>query len=200
MNTSLTTLFSKTERTYTGPELRPHFLLTELKLEGSGIGAFLGPCRVETAHLVDWEDRLANDRIEARRMVHFIGEFFGASLREGVLIQRLFMANVFDTLRERLEAQGKFGILRRDGDDLFVRDEHHEKGERKLSVSIVTASPVSQLLHAGINIDPSGAPVPAVGLAELGVSPEEWVPAILDRFAKEWKGMEWACVKVRPVV
>lgn len=198
MNTSLTTLFSKTERTYTGPELRPHFLLTELKLEGSGIGAFLGPCRVETAHLVDWEDRLANDRIEARRMVHFIGEFFGASLREGVLIQRLFMANVFDTIRERLEASGKFGILRRDGDDLFIRDSNG--GERKLSVSIVTASPVSQLLHAGINIDPAGAPVPAVGLAELGINPEEWVPALLDRFAKEWKGMEWACVKVRPVI
>lgn len=197
MNTSLTTFFSKTERTYTGPELRPHFLLTELKLEGSGIGAFIGPCRVETAHLVDWEDRLANDRIEAKKMVHFIGEFFGASLREGVLIQRLFMANAFDTLRERLEASGRFGALRRDGDDLFVKG---EKGERKLSVSIVTASPVSQLLHAGINIDPSGAPVPAIGLAELGINPDEWVPALLDRFAKEWKGMEWACVKVRPVV
>jgi hypothetical protein len=197
MNTSLTTLFSKTERPYTGPELRPHFLLTELELQGSGIGAFIGPCRVETAHLVDWEDRLANDRIEARKMVHFIGEFFGASLREGVLIQRLFMANVFDTLREKLDAQGKAGLLRREGDDLFFRS---PEAERKLSVSIVTASPVSQLLHSGINIDPTGAPVPAIGLTELGVNPEEWVPLVLDRFAKEWKGMEWACVKVRPVI
>jgi hypothetical protein len=197
MNSSLTTHFSRDERSYLGPELRPHFLLTELKIQGTAIAAFMGPCQVETGHLVDWEDRLANDRIEARRMVHFIGEFFGASLREGVLIQRIFMATVFDTLRERLESQGRFGVLRREGDDLYVKDSN---GERKLSVSIVTASPVSQLLHAGINIDPSGAPVPAIGLGELGVDPSEWIPAILDRFSQEWKGMEWACVKVRPVI
>lgn len=188
MNPSLTTLFSKTERPYTGPELRPHFLLTELGLKGSGIGAFIGPCRVETEHLVDWEDRLAQDRIEARRMVHFIGEFFGISLREGVLIQRLFMAVLLDTLKEKLGDR-----IRRSGDDLFVGDE-------KLSVSIVTASPVSLLLHTGINIDPAGAPVPAIGLEKLGIRPEEWVPQALERFSEEWKGMEWACVKVRPVI
>jgi hypothetical protein len=199
MNTSLTTIFSGAERAYTGPELRPHFLLTELKLEGSGIGAFIGPCRVETDHLVDWEDRLAHDRIEARQMVHFIGEFFGASLKEGVLIQRLFMATCFDTLREALDHQerGRGSLLRREGDDLFFRSEGQD---RKLSVSIVTASPVSQLLHAGINIDPAGAPVPAIGLLELGVDVNAWVSQVLNRFASEWKGMEWACVKVRPVI
>lgn len=194
---NLSTLFSKAERAYTGVELRPHFLLTELGLKGNAIGAFIGPCRVATEHLVDWEDRLAQDRIEARWMVHFIGEFFGAvSLREGVLIQRLFMSILCDEINARLLRSGAGELCRRDGDDLFVKG---PEGDRKLSVSIVTASAVSQLLHIGINIDPAGAPVPAIGLTELGIPPDEWVPAVLARFASEWEGIEWACVKVRPV-
>jgi hypothetical protein len=186
--------FSSGERPYTGVELRPHYLLTELGLKGPALGAFIGPCRVATEHLVDWEDRLARDRIEARSMVHFIGEFFGATLREGVLRQRLLMAQMAQSLNHRLEKRGDPALrLRREGDDLFVKD-------RKLSVSIVTASPVSQLLHAGINIDPAGAPVPAIGLAELGIAPEEFAREVLESFAAEWDSIEWACAKVRPVV
>jgi len=177
------------KRPYTGEQLRPHFLLTELGLKGSAMGAFVGPCLVKTEHLVDWEDRLAQDRIEAREMVHFIGEFFGMSLKEGVLLQRLFMAIAGDVLRERLNGE----IVNRSGDDLFVRD-------RKLSVSIVTASPVSLLLHTGINVDPAGAPVPAVGLAELGIDPRTWTLEVLKRFVAEHEGMDWACAKVRPVI
>ncbi|MCM2323241.1 MAG: DUF366 family protein [Oligoflexia bacterium] len=189
----MTTVFSKAERAYTGVELRPHFLLSELGLKGSGIGAFIGPCRVSTEHLVDWEDRLAADRIEARWMVHFIGEFFGTpALREGVLLQRLLMAILCDEVNARLLTVGA-SRCRREGDDLFV-------GDRKLSVSIVTASPVSLLLHIGINIDPAGAPVPALGLGELGILPDEWVPAVLGRMEEELRSVEWACAKVRPVL
>jgi hypothetical protein len=189
------TLLSKEDRAYTGAELRPHFLLTKLGLKGSGLAAFIGPCRVETENLVDWEDRLASDRIEARRMIHFLGEFFGSSLREGVLAQRLLMAIAL----ERLRAEGvRAGFeLSREGDDLFAVS---SGGKRKLSVSIVTASPVSQLLHAGINIEPEGAPVPAVGLAELGVQPERFAAGVLEAFASEWESLDWACAKVRPVV
>ncbi|OFZ21648.1 MAG: hypothetical protein A2X94_07815 [Bdellovibrionales bacterium GWB1_55_8] len=187
---SLEAHFSTKDRAYTGKELRPHFLLTELGLRGSGIGAFVGPCRVETEHLVDWEDRLAEDRIEAARMVHFIGEFFGMGLREGVLLQRLFMASLGDSLNVLLPEANR---LRREGDDLFV-------AERKLSVSIVTASPVSVLLHTGINVDPTGAPVPAIGLSELDVDPQSWAMTFLDGFAAEWASIQWACAKVRPVV
>jgi hypothetical protein len=190
----LSTLFSTQPRPYLGPELRPHFLLTELKLKGSALGAFIGPCNVKTEHLVDWEDRLASDRIEARSMVHFIGEFFGGTLREGVLIQRLLMATMAQALNDRLSGR-KGAQLRvlRDGDDLFV-------GHRKLSVSIVTASPVSLLLHAGINVDPEGAPVEAIGLDELEIDPVEWATEVLEAFSQEWASIDWACAKVRPVV
>ena len=190
-------IFSGEERPYTGVELRPHFLLEKLGLRGSGIGVFQGPCQVQTDHLVDWEDRLAHDRIEARRMLHFIGEFFGMSLNEGVLTQRFLMATIADVLNENRGRSGeKFRVHRR-GDDLFA-------DERKLSVSIVTASPVSILLHTGLNIDPSGAPVPAIGLSEMGLtnvdSAEDFVGRLEARFLEEWNDMKWACTKVRPVV
>lgn len=200
--TGLATTFSKTERPYTGVELRPHFLLTEMGLKGSALGAFIGPCRVQTEHLVDWEDRLANDRIEARWMVHFIGEFFGMGLKEGVFAQRLLMSLMGEVVNEHLLQSGRPASITRSGDDLFHRSAAAATvdQERKLSVSIVTASPVSLLLHAGINIDPEGAPVPAIGLHELGVLPDRWIPEVLERFAKEWEGIHWACAKVRPVI
>lgn len=192
----ITTRLLESELAYTGAELRPHFLLTELGLRGSALGAFLGPCEVKTDQLVDWEDRLAQDFIRAGKMVHFIGEFFGLSLSEGVLRQRLFMASLGQLVSESAAEQG--WRVRREGDDLMVH--RGSEPERKLSVSIVTASPVSQLLHVGINIDPSGAPVPAIGLAELGVDPRRFASEALSRFEAEWSSMVWACAKVRPVM
>jgi hypothetical protein len=197
----LATLHFKTstvERPYTGVELRPHFLLSELMLRGSGVGVFVGPCRVQTEHLVDWEDRLARDRIEARKMIHFIGEFFGMTLNEGVLTQRFFMATMMDVLNEMLRDLGKPGELYRTGDDLWLGADPETR--RKLSVSIVTATPVSALMHVGINIDPAGAPVPALGIAELGLKPEQVISRFEERFSKEWADMKWACTKVRPMV
>jgi hypothetical protein len=194
--------FSKTQLAYTGAELRPHFLLSQFNLKGPALAAFIGPCQVETEHLVDWEDRLAKDHIQAKAMVHFMGEFFGSTLKEGVLRQRLLMATMAQSINDRLGGRmGEFRVTR-EGDDLF------SKG-RKLSVSIVTASPVSMLLHAGINIDPAGAPVPAIGLSELGIAGgagdlplqlEQWIDEVLRSFANEWESIEWACAKVRPVM
>lgn len=179
---------SSKDREYTGVELRPHFLLQELELKGSGIGIFTGRCFVKTEHLVDWEDRLAEDRIEAKRMIHFIGEFFGMSLNEGVLTQRFLMGLIGEILNHDFGKK-----VTRKGDDLYSQ-------QRKLSVSIVTASPVSILLHTGINVDPDGAPVPAIGLRELAVEPEALITRVKERFLEEWSDMKWACTKVRPVV
>jgi hypothetical protein len=189
------TLFSEKERSYLGPELRPHFILSEFGLRGSAVVAFQGPCRVETDHLVDWEDRLEGDRIESRLMVHFLGEFFGITLREGVLLQRLLMAQMAERLGLHLRTQADESRRQvvRSGNDLYWV-------ERKLSVSIVTASPVSVVLHAGVNVDPTGAPVAAVGLNELGVDASDFARGILESFSREMTGVDWACAKVRPVV
>ena len=198
----LSILFSEKPRNYTGVELRPHFLLTEVGMKGSALGAFIGACEVKTEHLVDWEDRLAFDHISARQMVHLIGEFFGLPLREGVWIQRWMVAKLQEDLATRLKDSGSTARVRRDGDDIFISlpGSSPMKDERKLTVSIVTASPVSLLLHLGINIDPSGAPVPAVGFQELGIDASKWATSFLQSVKQEWDGIEWACAKVRPVV
>jgi hypothetical protein len=184
------TVFRSTESIpYTGPELRPHFILSRFRIEGSAIVAFRGPCRVETAHLVDWEDRLASDHIAAKEMVHFLGEFFGITLREGVWIQR----HLVQEAAARLRAKGL--EVSRDGDDLFLAG-------GKLSVSIVTASPVSVLLHLGINLDPEGAPVRAAGLAGvLGTADiNGFIDELLSSFEREWTSVNRATVKVKPVI
>ncbi|MBI3535102.1 MAG: DUF366 family protein [Deltaproteobacteria bacterium] len=186
--------FSNQELTYTGQELRPHFLFSHFDLKGSGICAFIGPCHVKTEHLVDWEDRKQGDFIKAKLMLHFLSEFFCMSLKEAVLLQRLFIAKIAEKLNF---SKSSSHMIIRSGNDLFIN-------ERKLSVSIVTSSPVSQLLHIGVNLDPEGAPVSAIGLFELGLSisqlKERFIPEILEDFAKEFEGASFACTKVRPVI
>jgi len=184
------TRFFEERRTYFGPELRPHFILSEYKIEDSALICFRGPCEVKTDHLVDWEDRLQNDFIRAKEMLHFLGEFFGISLKEGIWIQRLLVAEIHVRLLG-------FGLkVSRSGDDLFVN------GRQKLSVSIVTASPVSVLLHLGINIDPEGAPVEAAGLQQFlnSTQIQALVQTVLERFQQEYVSVHRASVKVRPVI
>jgi hypothetical protein len=181
--------FAEQSIPYSGPELRPHYLLSKFGIEGSLLAAFRGPCEVVTEHLVDWEDRLAKDCIRAREMLHFLGEFFGITLKEGIWIQRLIVSEIESILLRR-------GIaVIRDGDDLFIE-------KKKLSVSIVTASPVSVLLHLGINIDPAGAPVDAIGLSAILPASEvaPFAREVLERFRREFESVDRAAVKVRPVI
>ena len=191
MNPGLKTLLIEKTIAYTGAELTPHWILSQFKIQGSAVIAFRGPCEVKTSELVDWEDRISNDHIQAAEMMHFIGEFFGPTLREGVWMQRLFVGIVSEILRE------KFGVATtRTGDDLWVGE---GKARRKLSVSIVTSSVVSQLMHIGINVDPAGAPVPAVGLIELRVDASVLAREALTRFAQEMSSVWDATTKVMPV-
>ncbi|MBU6376082.1 MAG: DUF366 family protein [Bdellovibrionales bacterium] len=187
MSTTMKTQIIEAPLSYAGAELRPHFILSKFKIQGSALVAFVGPCDVKTEELVDWEDRLASDSIQAREMLHFLGEFFGPTLREGVWIQRVLMSIASDVLRQTFSVS-----VVREGDDLWISD-------RKMSVSIVTSSAVSQLLHVGINIDPTGAPVKAVGLAEFRIDPRIFATEVLARFSKEFESVHEACTKVRPV-
>ena len=171
---------------YTGAELRSHFVREQSGIAGDGVVAFAGACEVAGERLVDLEDREADDRIVAARMLHFIGEHFLAPLAEMNWRLRLLAQIVRDVVEEL--APG--ARLRREGDDLFL-------GERKLTVAIATATPVSRVFHLGVNIDPSGAPVPAVGLAELGIDPAALARLVLDRYAAECVSVLGAICKVR---
>ncbi len=177
-----------TELAYEGSTLRAHFAFRNFGILGNSAVAFVGPCEVSLENMVDWEDVRRADPIYSPRMLHVLVELFETPLKTAVCWQRLLVANFAELLRMRGVTQ-----LERHGDDLFV-------GKRKLSVSIATCSPVSALIHFGVNLETHGVPVPAVGLTELGVGE---IPALamefLQRLQTEWRGVERACCKVRPV-
>lgn len=187
---SLLTKFLDGKIPYTGAELAPHWIAARTGEFRSGVVAFRGPCQVATGEMVDLEDRFQNARIEAREMLHFLGEWFEGDLPLAVARQRLLIAGFADLVRDRLPPE-KARELRRSGNDLFF-------GEAKLSVSIVTATPVSTLFHFGVNIDFAGAPVKAVGLEQLGIDPQELAAATLEAWGREWRSMEKARCKVAP--
>lgn len=176
--------------TYDGTQLRPHWAFRSFRLQGDSIVTFRGPCRVELGHMVDLQDVLDRAPIFSPDMLHFIVEHFDTDLRRGVLRQRLLVA----LIREILTEKGGQLITRR-GDDLFVDG-------RKLSVSIATVSPVSTLIHTGLNVRTEGVPVPAAGLLELGWTDGE-IGGLADRvarlYADEMAGIDLARCKVRGV-
>jgi len=182
------TLLSDQDIPYVGTNLRSGWIEETFGLTGEAIVAWMGPCHVATAHLVDLEDVAAGAEIHAALMVHFLAEHPGDDLLAGVLRQRLLVALAEQVLRELAPDI----VLRRSGDDLF-------SGARKLSVSIATRSPHAGLIHLGVNVDPTGAPVPAVGLAELQVDPAELARRLLAAYAEEMASVEHARHKVREV-
>ncbi|HEY8279808.1 MAG TPA: DUF366 family protein [Bdellovibrionota bacterium] len=184
------------EIAYTGSELAPQWISTRTGIFASSIVAFRGPCSVRTDELVDMEDRVSGAFIQAKEMLHFLGEWFDGNLDLAVARQRLLIAGFAEELRRLLpEATAK--RLYRRGNDLYLADDHGGD-PAKLSVSIVTASAVSTLFHFGVNIDPLGAPVRAVGLKDLGVDAETFSHKILDAWQKEWESMARARCKVAP--
>ncbi len=176
--------WSKEERAYGGGELRSHFLLDAFGIFGDVAAAFVGPCRVEKETMVDLEDLRRGDFIYSPRMLHFLVEHFDLGLREGVIRQRLLARLAADELLER-------GLCPRvRGDDLYL-------DQRKASVSIATRSPVSVLIHLGINVRTEGVPVPAWGLEETTIEPEVLARKVLGRYQEEIDDIYRSVAKVR---
>lgn len=184
------------EIAYTGAELAPHWISGVTGHFGSALVAFRGPCRVKSSEMVDLEDSRRGLFIEAKEMIHFIGEWFEGDLNHAILRQRLFIASFAEELQKELE-NTSFRIGR-SGNDLYVHDRASGGGKKKLSVSIVTASPVSTLLHFGVNLDAGGAPVAAVGLKELGVDGPAFARKLLAKWREESDSIMKARAKVSP--
>jgi hypothetical protein len=182
------TLFTPDRIDYTGRELRSHWIMERFGLVGDAGVGFIGACSVRGEDLVDLEDRTLGNTVEAERMLHFIVEIFGLGMPGAVFAQRLLCA----VAGRIVEHEGN-GEVAREGDDLYV-------GDGKLSVSVATVSPVSCLIHLGLNVSDRGVPVKAACLNDLGIAPERLAPMILSGFAGEVAGVREAAQKVRPVL
>lgn len=177
------TLFLDEKTTYTGPQLRSLYLY-EKGLKGDGMISWIGPCDVKTNDLVDAEDRVQNDFIKSKEMVHFLAEFFHKDVFFGICIQRLLAEIVIDVLEKMTKEK-----FERKGDDIY-------SSGKKLNVSIATVSPVSTLIHFGVNVDSEGAPVPAIGLMDLSVDAKIFAERVLELLKKEIDEIFEASVKV----
>jgi hypothetical protein len=176
------------ETAYTGAQLRSRWIAEVAGLAGDAAIAFLGPCDVAPEHMVDTVDLQAGARISSPRMVHIIIEHPGLDLIHITVRQRLLIAIAAEIINTHLGEP----LIRRQGDDLYLRD-------RKLSISVATVSPTSGLIHAGFNLRGEGAPVPAIGLEELGLDARSFAERLLAAYSDELSGIAAAASKVRPV-
>ncbi len=188
-------LFIDKEIKYIGSQLSPHWIYKNFHILGDAIVAFTGEMDVKITEMVDIEDVISNSPIYSKKMVSFIIEQFGITLPECVLRQRFLICIIIEELRKILG--NKFEITR-SGDDIFVKIGGVNK---KLSVSIATKSTTSGLIHTGLNIDPSGAPVDACGLTtDLGITEvEEFAKNVMKRYIEENSEISDAVCKVRGV-
>ena len=178
--------FCAEETGYTGEQLRSLWIYRTFGIVGDAIVGFLGACDVAGERLVDQVDAAAGDSIRAARMLHFLVEHFDGDLALAIARQRLLAAIACEELRARAPR----AAIERRGDDLY-------EGDRKISVSIATASPVSSLIHFAMNIVSDGTPVPTKGLADYGIDPRELADAIRARYCDEIETMCLARCKVR---
>ncbi|MEW6553277.1 MAG: DUF366 family protein [Actinomycetota bacterium] len=183
--------------TYDGSQLRSLYAYSEYDVQGDSILAFRGPCRVGVEDLVDMEDRKNRAEIGSEEMAHFLIEMFDTDLDRAVVMQRLFLCVVKDVIEE---LKPELFIVRK-GDDLYIEVEVEEGEEenRKLTVSVATVSPVSTLIHLGINVSSDNTPVPTLGLEDLDVPVDDFILKVLQGFIGEVKGIEEARCKVRGV-
>ncbi len=178
-------LFIDKNLKYSGLELAPHWIYKNYKMQGDAIVAFVGECEVHLTEMVDVEDVINNEPIYSKCMLNFIAEMFNIGLVEGVLRQRLLIT----TIKEVLE--NDYGIkVVRNGDDLFIND-------KKLSVSIATKSINSVLIHTGLNIDATGAPVDAAELNSVkALDIKDFANKIMIRYTDELDDIVLASTKV----
>ncbi|MFH1150871.1 MAG: DUF366 family protein [Actinomycetota bacterium] len=182
---------------YDGSQLSPLWAYLNFDVQGDSIVSFRGPCSILEEHMVDIEDLRKNAIISSPDMLHFIVEYFGVGIDEIVLVQRLLISTVTDLLRD---ASYEDVEIEREYDNIFAfPPDDDDRG--KVSVSVATVSPVSGLIHLGLNVTSKGTPVRTAGIEEIGVEDiDKFAVEVARRFIEEIKNLKMDASKVRPVI
>lgn len=172
---------------YDGSQISSLWAYNSFGVQEDSIIVFRGACDVKIEHMIDLEDRRANESIWSEDMVSFIIEHFDSTnLKLVYARQRLFTAIV----REHLAGLGV--STSREGDDLFLKG-------KKLTVSIASTSAVSQKIHFGINVSHE-----VYGnLSEAGIVDDEsivrFMQVIGEAYVREFEDIEKDLRKSRPL-
>jgi hypothetical protein len=172
--------------TYTGEQLCSNFAYRECGIAGDSIIAFCGPCDVKSDWMVDLEDLKAGHRIYSENMLHFIVEHHDTDLEKGVLRQLVLTSVVKDILNDTM---GKT-VVHRVNTDLYDDD-------AKVSISVATLTPVSSVIHFGINISSVNTPVKTKGLKDYGIDPFDFANKVMERYSQDIEEIYKARCKVR---
>jgi hypothetical protein len=172
---------------YDGSQISSLWAYNSFGVQDDSVVAFRGACDVRLEHMIDLEDRRANESIWSEDMVSFIIEHFDSTdLKLIYARQRLFTAIV----REYLAGIGV--QTTREGDDLFLKG-------KKLTVSIASTSAVSQKIHFGINVshDIYG------NMNEAGIGEDDQVTSFMyeigEAYVREIEDIERDLRKSRPL-
>jgi len=186
--------FLDEEISYEGSQLNGLFDYQKLKVNDDSLIAFIGAADVKEG-LIDEEDRLNQDFIKAKLMLHFIMTIRGNKLRESRLWQLHLIQIAYNILISLCFMPIYF---KKFGDDIFVIKENIK---RKLSVSIATlAGNEKEVVHFGINILDEGAPIPTYSLQKLNIDPKEFGMKILNEFKNFYEeDVQKSLYKVRGV-
>ncbi|RAP52046.1 MAG: hypothetical protein BZ138_03730 [Methanosphaera sp. rholeuAM270] len=133
-------------REYDGSQINPSWAFQEFKIKDSSIISWIGPMNILGDNLIDYED--VGLDIKGSKMLHFIVEHFDVqpgNLKLAYHRQRLLVMITRDKLLD-------YDVMTtQDGDDIFIDN-------KKLSVSIATASISSMKIHFALNVTTDGTP------------------------------------------
>ena len=172
---------------YDGSQLKSLFAYLNHSLLGDSIVAWQGPCDIPFEHMVDGEDLIAKSEIRSALMLHFIVEKFDISLFAGVLMQRMLASLCLELIAKSLPQRAN--EFCRQGDDIYC-------GDRKLSISIASLSPVSCLIHFAVNISNENTPVKTCALSDFSILSRDFAETLMKNFCAEIESIQEATQKV----
>ena len=181
--------FIEEEMTYTGDQLRSNFAYRQFGIMGDSIIGFCGGCDVKPEFMVDIEDIKSRSTIYSESMLHFIIEHFDTDIEKAILRQLLLATIIQESIHDRK----KDVVMKRMGSDLYDKD-------AKLSISVATVTPISSLIHFGVNISSEHTPVKTRGLKDYGIDPRMFALEVMERYVREQEEIQRARCKVKWVL
>ncbi len=202
----LKTKFIDKKIKYDGSQLKSLYAFLQHGVQGDSVVSWEGSCDIPTSNIVDGQDLLEQAVIRSDSMLHFIIEIFDAKLIQMVLLQRLFCEIVKDEVRHFSKGQVQ---LIRDGDDLYfpfnpgMTSKPIKNEDLKLNISIATVSPVSGLVHFGINTSSKNTPVKTISIVDIQNKVNRsdmisnWAEQLMEKLASEYRNSLDATQKVK---
>lgn len=172
---------------YDGSQLKSRFAREAAGIDGDSIVSFVGAAAVKE-HMVDMEDKKNKEFIYSDNMLHFVIEHSDRDLEKAVFRKRLFLSLIMEEINKRTGRRTLF----RSANGLY-------DGKRKLTVAVATTSPVSTLIHVGLNITRKGAPIKVACLADYRIEPKRFAKLLVRRYYDEVGSVKASTKKVKGV-